>query len=496
MVIILPTIGADLSIPDSRQQWIVSAYSLTFGCFLLVWGRIADLYGKKRIFVLGSAWVAVTTAANPFVPDEIAFDVFRALQGLGAAANVPTAIGILGTTFPPGTAKNYAFSTYAAGAPLGSIFGNLLAGVVASYAHWSWVFWAMAILAALVAVAGLLVIPPPPPTRTAPLHGARGLARAEATVDWVGAVLVTLGLLALLFALTEGNVVGWSTPWVPALIAASFVLIAVFVLWQRRLEKTGRQTPLVKVSVFGNGRFGAAMAIMGLFFASFNGYLVYATYYFQDFQGLSPIQTTLRFIPTGVAGVATAAVCSRAIAVVPTYMLLAFGTACVSASCLLLAAPIPPATTSYFAYALPAMVLAVFGADTALPSLTLFTSHALPRADQAMGGALVNAVGQFGRAVGLAVATAIQTAVMAGERGLSVEDSGPLRAWDGPTLSGLRAAQWFNFALGVGSLFVVAVAFRGSGIVGRAGVKARDVVEPGRTGGEEGIMDEENGTRP
>lgn len=487
VVIIIPTIGKELSIPDSRQQWIVSSYSLTFGCFLLFWGRIADLYGKRIIFVLGSAWFTFATVVNPFVRNEIAFDLFRGLQGLGAAANVPTAIGILGTTFPPGKAKNYAFSTYAAGAPLGSIFGNLLGGLIASYAHWTWVFWALAILAAVVTAAGYFVIPPPPITLRS-----QGVT-VKATVDWIGAVLITAGLMLLLLALTEGNVVGWSTAWVPVLMVVSVILIAAFVFWQHHLEKTGRQTPLMKVSVFKNPRFSAAMMIMCMFFASFNGYLIFTTYYFQEFQGLSAIQTTLRYIPTGVVGLSAAAVTGKLIAVVPTYMLLLFGNLCGAVACLLFAVPIPP-TTTYFAYGLPAMVLCVFGADTAWPSLTLFTSHALPQADQAMGGALVNAMGQFGRAIGLAIATAVQTAVMAGERGTSVEDSGPLEAWDGPTLRGLQAAQYVNFAFGAASLCVVAVAFRGTGIVGKAGVRAKTnvpSVEAGKTGGEKGLMGEE-----
>lgn len=82
MVIILPTIGKDLDIPEARLQWILSAYSLTFGCFMLFWGRVADIYGKRKIFVLGSAWFAATTLVNPFLPNEIAFDLFRGLQGL------------------------------------------------------------------------------------------------------------------------------------------------------------------------------------------------------------------------------------------------------------------------------------------------------------------------------------------------------------------------------------------------------------------------------
>lgn len=487
MVIILPTIGRDLSIPDSRQQWIVSAYALTFGCFLLFWGRVADLYGKRIIFVLGSAWVAVTTVINPFLRNEIAFDLFRGLQGLGAAANVPTAIGILGTTFPPGRAKNYAFAFYSAGAPLGSVFGNLVGGLIASFVHWHWVLWILAILALCVTIAGYLIIPPPPTT----LH-AQGV-KVKATLDWVGAVLITVGLMVLLFALTEGNVVGWSTPWVPTLIVVALILITLFVFWQRHLEKTGKQTPLVKMSVFRNRRFAAGMVIMAMFFACFNGYLIFVTFFFQDYQGLSPIDTTLRFIATGVVGVLTAGITGKLISIVPTYMLLTFGHLACCIACLLFAVPIPP-KTSYFAYGLPAMILSVFGADTAWPCLTLFTSHSLSQADQAMGGALVNAVGQIGRAIGLAVATAVETAVMANARGTSVEDAGGLQVWDEPTLKALRAAQYVNFAYGATGLCVVAVAFRGTGIIGKAGVKQKGAAGAvgGRGGGEDGVMNELN----
>lgn len=481
LVIILPSIGNELSIPVSRQQWIVSAYSLAFGCFLLVWGRIADLYGKRLIFILGSAWVSLTLAINPFVRNEAGFAVFRGLQGLGAAANVPTAIGILGTTFPPGKAKNYAFSTYAAGAPLGSIFGNILGGVIANYVDWKWVLWVLAILAALVTVAGFFVIPPPPTTLKA--HG----ATITATVDWVGAVLVTVGLMLLLFALTEGNVVGWSTFWIPLLIVISLLLIALFIFWQHRLEKRGGQTPLMKVSIFGNRRFSAAMAIMCLFFGAFNGYLIFTTYFFQDYQGLSPIQTTLRFIPTGVVGILTALVCGKLLAHVPTNYILTFGNASNTLSCLLFALPIPP-TTSYFAYGLPAMILSVLGADTSWPGLMLFTSQSLPQADQAMGGALVNAVGQLGRALGLAVATAVQTAVMASARGVSVEHSGPLEVGDDPTLKGLRAAQWTNFGIGAAGLGVVLVLFRGAGVVGRTVTNTKGATDLKQESGSENTV--------
>ena len=368
----------------------------------------------------------------------------------------------------------------AAGAPLGSIFGNLIGGFIASYAHWKWVFVTMGLFSALIAAVAFFLIPSPKAT----LH-AQG-AHAKTLIDWVGGFLITTGLICLMFALTQGNVVGWKTPWISCLIVASLILIAVFVLWQRHLENAGRY-PLMKVSMFRSSRFSGAMVIMALFFGSFNNFLVYATYFFQEYQGYDEIQTTLRFLPTGVMGVVTAIIVAKILHKVPTFLLLLFGNFSVSLANLLFAAPIPP-TTSYFVYGLPAMVFSVFGADTTWPSLTLFTSTALPDEDQALGGALINAVGQFGRAIALAVATAIQTAVMASERGVDVENAGRMEEWEEASLKGLRAADWFGFGLGLCSIAVVIVFFRGAGVVGKVG----PALERGRSGGEEGVMNEED----
>lgn len=464
VVIILPTIGEDLGIPESRLQWVVSAYSLTFGCFLLLWGRIADIYGKRLIFILGSGFCAATLIVNPFMRNEIAFDVFRGLQGIGGAANVPTAIGILGVTFPPGKAKNYAFSTYAAGAPLGSVFGNLLGGLIASYANWKWVFGANAVLAVAVTAAGIFLIPSPPPKK--PASSDEPKKSLASTVDWFGGFLITAGILCLLFALTEGNVVGWKTVWIYLLIVIALLFVAIFAAWQWYQETHTARPPLMKVSLFRNRHFSIAMVLMAIFFSSFNDYLIYATFFYQDYQDLGPLQTTLRFIPTGIAGIIVAFIVSHLISRIPTYLFLLFGNVAVAVSCLLFAVPIPP-QTSYFAYGLPAMILSVVGADMTWPSLTLFVSKSVPREDQALGGALINACGQTGRAVGLAITTAIQTAVLARQRGVAVEESGGVEAWDDASLASLRAANWFNFALALLGALIVGLAFRGTGIVGK-----------------------------
>jgi MFS family permease len=457
VVIILPTIGRDLDIPAARQQWIVSAYSLTFGCFLLLWGRIADVIGKKKVFIWGSAWVCLTTLVCPFIPNEIGFDVFRGLQGLGAAANVPTAIGILGVTFPPGKAKNYAFATYSSGAPLGSVIGNILGGVVGQYASWQWVLWILAILAAMITVAGHFVVPQPKPY-TQPMD-------LKNAVDWAGGATVTVAILVLLFALTEGNVVGWATPWIPVLIVVSVMLLVAFVMWQIYLEKKTTRRPLMKISMFKSYKISAAMFAMMSFFGAFSNYLIFATYFYQEFEGRSTIQTTLRFIPTGVVGIIAIFIVSQLLSKVKVYYILMWGMLCCAVACLLFAVPIPVGTT-YWAFGFPAMCLAVLGADALFPALLLFTAQSLPKEDQALGGATINCVGQVGRAICLAICTAVQVTVQESKESGSSAVTGEGSIGNLAYLSGLRGAMWFSFGTAIAGFFVVAALFRGTGKVG------------------------------
>ena len=215
--------------------------------------------------------MTAVTIAVPFAPNEISMDILRGLQGLGAAANVPTAIGILGATFAPGKAKNYAFSTYSAGSSLGSVLGNLFGGVISEYVVWHWVFWVQAILAGLITVAGWYIIP-------APEVQVHATTKPQIYVDWIGGSLVTVSLMVLTFALSEGNVVGWSTAYIPVLIVVSLLLLGVFLTWEWYLENKTTRSPLMRVSIYHNKRFAAAQVIMALFFGAFNDYLIFATY--------------------------------------------------------------------------------------------------------------------------------------------------------------------------------------------------------------------------
>jgi len=165
---------------------------------------------------------------------------------------------------------------------------------VAQYASWHWIFWILAMIAFVVTVAGHFVIPLPVVRPSQ--------AEVKNNVDWIGGTTITIALFALLFALTEGNVVGWGKPYIGVIIAVSLVLVVVFVVWQLHLEKKTMRRPLLKVTIFKNLRVSAACIVMATFFSAFNNFLIFATYYFQDYHGLDAIETTVRFLPTGVVG--------------------------------------------------------------------------------------------------------------------------------------------------------------------------------------------------
>lgn len=130
VAIALPTIGAALNIQEAQLQWLVSAYSLSSGCLLILFGRLADLHGRKRTFLAGSIWLAAWTLGCGFAQTEIELDVLRGLQGVGVAASIPASLGILAHAFPPGTLRSIAFATFAAGAPLGAFTGMALGAVM------------------------------------------------------------------------------------------------------------------------------------------------------------------------------------------------------------------------------------------------------------------------------------------------------------------------------------------------------------------------------
>lgn len=274
----LPSIGKALSIPANRQQLVVSIYNISSGSLMLLWGRLADIYGRRLVFLIGSALFSLSTLCLPFSTYEIPFHLLRALQGLSGAAMLPSGIGIVAATFPPGRSRNRAFVTLAAVASLGSVLGNLAGGVIGGFLSWKWVFWIPAVFAALTTFLAFVTTSTPQIRVNAARPTADFQESKAPYVDWLGGAMISSSLVLLLVAFTQANVVGWKTPWIPPLIVVSVLLILLFVYWQRRLEKDSERDPLIRVSMFKNIQFSALFIMVGCFYAAFNSFLVFATY--------------------------------------------------------------------------------------------------------------------------------------------------------------------------------------------------------------------------
>ncbi|CAN8095703.1 unnamed protein product [Discula destructiva] len=444
-VILLPSIGASLSIPVSRQQLVTSVYSIASGCVVLMWGRLADMHGRRRVFLPGSLLFTAAAALIPFAPNEMLFYVLRALQGLGSAATAPSALGILAAVFPPGPQRSRAFVAFSAAAAVGSVLGNLAGGVIGGLLSWRWAFWIPAGFSGLVTVAAYVLTPDSRDARL-PASNQEG---GDTFVDWVGGFLISFCLILLLVSLSQANVVGWSVPSVICSAIASVLLGVAFIWWQRLMEQRQGCRPLVRLSMFESAQFSAALVIIGCFMASYNSFLVSASLFYQDYLGLDILETTLRFIPAGAIGFLACFAVAPALSTFRGFHNLLAGIVCGIVSPLLFALPTISAYAPYWAWGLPAMCLC-FSADIVWPLIGLFVASNVPEADQSLASGLLQTANQVGRALGLAIATGVQTAVQGAGGGMGGDAAAFLR--------GVRAAQWTNVGFAVVAL-VVAVRF-------------------------------------
>lgn len=267
-----------MKIPSSRQQLVVSIYNISTGSVMLLWGRLADVYGRRLGFLSGSVIFTLSTLCLPWSTYEIPFYVLRAVQGMSAAAIMPSGIGIMASTFAPGPSRNMAFIAMSAMASLGSVVGSLLGGFVGSTLGWKWVFWIPAVASAFTTAAGWFVTACHT-TGTATQGTAENIEGSKKPyVDWIGGGLISSSLTLLLVAITQGNVSGWSRPWILPLLVVSVLLLGGFVFYQRRLERDPDRLPLMRMSMFKKKQFSALFVLVGCFYASFNGFLVFVTY--------------------------------------------------------------------------------------------------------------------------------------------------------------------------------------------------------------------------
>ncbi|KDE05939.1 hypothetical protein MVLG_03751 [Microbotryum lychnidis-dioicae p1A1 Lamole] len=452
VVLSLEAIGRDLTIEVVNYQWLTSAYSLAFGAVLLLFGRLADIHGPKLIFQFGMAFFAAFSIGVALAPNQVAMGIFRAMQGVGMGAAVPSALGILGASFAPGQAKSTAFATFSAGAPLGGSLGCVLGGFMTQYASWRTTFYVSAGLGVIVIAGAQYFVPRDPPRNM------------ELTVDWIGAALITIGLTLFTFALADGSGVGWNTPYIPIMFVLGLLTLIAFWFWERHLEFRTEKQPLMLTALWFRGRFACVQLIGALGWCAFSSFMFFATEWFQNLQGLTPLQATVRFLPSPVTGLILNMIVAVLASRIGAQWLIGIGTLGTGIAPLLYAVQKLHAT--YWAFQFPAMILCVLGADFIFACSILYVSKVAGPGQQSLAAGLFNLSTQLGTAIGLAIATIVQTKVVDKKVANFVIVSTSSTVPPFAVEAGLRAAFWTCAAFSFAGSVVVALCLRGIGKVG------------------------------
>ena len=386
----LPSIRRDLGFSEQSLQWVPSAYLLTYGGFMVLGGRAADLLGRRRILVAGTVLIGISSLIGGFAGSSGVLIGARLAQGAGAAMMLPAALSILTTSFKEGSDRNKALGIWGGVGGLASAAGVLLGGLLTDGPGWRWVMFVNPVAAVLV------------------LGGIFWLISAErrrsplANFDLLGSILATAGMLLLVFALVEAPDQGWGSSSTIAELAGAFALLAAFVVNERR-----NRNPLLPLSIFRTRGLAAADVTQLIAFAGFLAMFFFLTLYMQNVLGYSPIQTGGAYIPLTVGVGVAAGITSQLLPRIGTRPLIVGGSLIASGGVYYLSRI--PVGGSYLTDLLPGMMIMSLGLGAVFVSVTAAANAGVPADRAGLAAALLNASQQLGGALGLAIFTAIAT---------------------------------------------------------------------------------------
>ncbi|WP_405674730.1 MFS transporter [Streptomyces sp. NBC_01511] len=381
MGVALPAIGRDLSLSEGTLQWLVSGYAVAYGGFLLLGGRMADLFGRRRVFLLSLAVFAAASLVGGLLSDGWALVVTRVVKGLAAALTAPAALSLITTTFAEGARRNRALGVYALAGATG-YSGGLIASGLLTEVSWRLVFFFPVPIALLVLILAPMALP-----RVDRSHStARGF-------DGAGAVTITAGVLLLVYGLTE-------TTW-PAGAAAALLLVA-FVLIERR-----QRHPLLPPRVFRSRNLVTANLAALAWACATIGWQFAAVLYLQQVQGYGPLATGLGIAPMGLAIVVTANLAGRLISRWGLGRTAAVGMLIQATGILLFLRA--GATGDYIGVLLPALLVHGVGNGLSFPSLNIAAVDGLPDEQQGLASGLITSSIQIGAGIGVALLASLMS---------------------------------------------------------------------------------------
>jgi EmrB/QacA subfamily drug resistance transporter len=434
--IALPYIQDDLNISNANLTWVVTGYALAFGSLLLLGGRLGDLYGRRRIFMVGLIVFGVASLLGGLATSEGLLLAARGLQGLGAALASPAALALIATTFPAGPQRNRAFAVYAAmsgaGAAVGLILGGWLTGLD-SFFGLDIEGWRITLLINTpIGIAAALLAP-------------RFLRESEShrgELDLPGAVTGTLGLLGIVYGFSRAGSEGWGDVWTVASLTAGAVIVATFLYIESRVAH-----PLLPSRVFMNRTRAASFGAMFLAPAAMFAMFYFLSQYIQRVMGYSSLEAGVAFLPFCFGLVFAAGLASNLINRFDARYLAGAGTLLAAAG-LYLFSRLPYDTTfpvthvegSYVADVLPGVILMSVGMGLVFVPLTLTAVHHLRDEDSGIGSGVLNTMQQVGGALGLAVLSTLATQTFT-DRGNELAEAAQSAGGAAPSPEQLEALQ-------------------------------------------------------
>ena len=396
--IALPTAQAALHASDADRQWVVTAYTLAFGGLLLLGGRVADYLGRKRAFLIGLAGFSLASIIGGAAPDFAVLVAARALQGAFAALLAPTALSLLAVTFTEPQERATAFAVYGSIAGSGAAIGMLLGGALTQYLSWRWCLYVNLPIALIAAVGGSMVLAP-------------SKSRSRPTFDMLGALLVTGGLAALVYACTNVVAFGWSSLSVTGFLVGSAVMLVLFVVRESRAA-----TPLLPLRILADRNRSGAYITVGLGLAGMFGAFLFLTYYLQVVLLYPPLQAGLAFLPITIASQAGSWLIARQLMprIAPRLFMVPAALVAVAGMALLTQLHVD---TGYLSLVLPAEVLLGLGISSLMVPAFSIATHGVDPREAGVASAMVNTAQQVGASLGIAVLNTIATSATAGFAG-------------------------------------------------------------------------------
>jgi EmrB/QacA subfamily drug resistance transporter len=382
----LPTMERDLHVSLSSLEWVVIAYALTFAALLITGGKLADLYGRRRIFVLGLIVFTLSSLACGLAPTAGYLIAFRAVQGVGAALMNPATLSIIVATFPP-KERGQAIGIWAGTSALALAIGPLAGGLIAEHLNWNWIFFVNVPVGVVALIVSQFAI-----------RESRDTSH-EQSIDLPGLVTSAGFLFSLSYALVEGNSHGWTSPEILGLFAAAAVLFAAFVFVEYR-----QRLAMLDLSLFRIGAFTGANVVALLVSLAMFGVFFYVSLYIQNILGYSAVQAGAMFLPMVLLISFIAPVAGRLSDLLGPRWLMGGGMALVSVSLLLYQRV---TVHSDFWTLLPAMLVGGVGMAITMSPMTSAAMGAVPVDKAGVGSGVLNSFRQVGGSFGVALMGAI-----------------------------------------------------------------------------------------